>query len=133
MEAVQAAALQSPRAAEELDRGLRRAFWGESRCVSLRHVILEIANECESVDVAALADALDSGRARHRIFEDWELAKGDEVHGSPHVFLPDGTNLENPGVRMHWEGDDGAGGGFPMIDGDDPTVLDDLLRRAAAE
>src|SRR5215207_5572641 len=30
MEAVQAAALQSPRAAEELDRGLRRAFWARA-------------------------------------------------------------------------------------------------------
>ncbi|HEX2141192.1 MAG TPA: hypothetical protein VHK28_02790, partial [Candidatus Limnocylindria bacterium] len=39
MEAVQAAKLQSLAAAEELDRGLRRAFWGESRCISLRHVI----------------------------------------------------------------------------------------------
>ncbi len=51
MEAVQAAKLQSLAAAEELDRGLRRAFWGESRCISLRHVILEVATECDSVDV----------------------------------------------------------------------------------
>ena len=64
MEAVQAAKLQSWAASEELDRGLRRAFWGESRCISLRHVILEVANECDSVDVAALSEALDDGRAR---------------------------------------------------------------------
>jgi predicted DsbA family dithiol-disulfide isomerase len=131
MEAVQAAALQSPRAAEELDRGLRRAFWGESRCISLRHVILEVANECEAVDVAALAGALDSGQARARIFDDWEVAKGDEVAGSPHIFLPDGSGVQNPGVEMHWEGDDGQGGGFPVIDRDDPSVYDDMLRRAA--
>jgi predicted DsbA family dithiol-disulfide isomerase len=131
MEAVQAAVEQSPRAAEELDRGLRRAFWGESRCISLRHVILEVANECESVDVAALADVLDTGRARRRIFDDWEIAKGDEVQGSPHLFLPDGSSVQNPGITMHWEGDDGAGGGFPMVDADDPSVYDELLRRAA--
>lgn len=130
MEAVQAAGLQSPHAAEELDRGLRRAFWGESRCISLRHVILEVANECELVDVAALADALDAGRARSRIFDDWEVAKGDEVAGSPHLFLPDGTSAQNPGVEMHWEGDDGQGGGFPVIDRDDPGAYEDLLRRA---
>jgi predicted DsbA family dithiol-disulfide isomerase len=132
MEAVQAAVEQSPLAAEELDRGLRHAFWGESRCISLRHVILEVANECESVDVAALADALDSGRARRRIFDDWEIAKGDEVQGSPHLFLPDGSSIQNPGIAMHWEGDDGVGGGFPMVDADDPSVYDDLLRRAAS-
>jgi predicted DsbA family dithiol-disulfide isomerase len=132
MEAVQAAAIQSPRAAEQLDRGLRRAFWGESRCISLRHVILEVANECESVDVAALAEALDSGQARRRIFDDWEIAKGDEVAGSPHVFLPDGTSVQNPGVEMRWEGDDGAGGGFPVIDRNDPSVCDELVRRAAS-
>ncbi len=131
MEAVQAAREQSVAAAEELDRGLRRAFWGESRCISLRHVILEVANECESVDVAALAEALDSGRARQRIFDDWEIARGDEVSGSPHLFLPDGHNVPNPGVEMRWEGDDGQGGGFPVIVVDDPTVYDDLLRRAA--
>jgi predicted DsbA family dithiol-disulfide isomerase len=132
MEAVQAAAIQSPRAAEQLDRGLRRAFWGESRCISLRHVILEVANECESVDVAALAEALDSGQARRRIFDDWEIAKGDEVQGSPHVFLPDGSGVQNPGVEMRWEGDDGSGGGFPVIDRDDPGVCAELVRRAAS-
>ena len=75
MEAVQAAALQSPSAAEELDRGLRRAFWGESRCISLRHVILEVANECDGVDVGALAAALDDGRARAPLLDDWAIAR----------------------------------------------------------
>ncbi len=132
MEAVQAAAIQSPLAAEELDRGLRRAFWGESRCISLRHVILEVANACGGVDVAALAAVLDSGRARTRIFDDWEIAKGDEVAGSPHLFLPDGSSVQNPGVEMHWEGDDGQGGGFPVIDRDDPSTYDRIVRAAAS-
>ncbi len=132
MEAVQAAALQSARAAEELDRGLRRAFWGESRCISLRHVILEVANECDAVDVGVLAAALDAGTARHRIFEDWEVAKGSEVRGSPHIFVPDGDGVQNPGVEIHWEGGDGGGGGFPVIDRDDPAAYDELLLRAAA-
>lgn len=43
LEAVQAAKGQGLRASEELDRGLRRAFFGESRCISMRHVILEVA------------------------------------------------------------------------------------------
>ena len=74
MEAVQAAKLQSPAASEELDRGLRRALWGESRCISLRHVILEVASECEAVDVLALAAAFDEGRARRALMDDWSVA-----------------------------------------------------------
>ena len=49
---------------EELDRALRVAFFGQSRCISLRSVILEVAGECESVDVDRLQAALDDGRAR---------------------------------------------------------------------
>ncbi|MGH2445848.1 MAG: DsbA family oxidoreductase [Candidatus Limnocylindria bacterium] len=129
MEAVQAAKLQSLDASEELDRGLRRAFWGESRCVSLRHVILEVANECDAVDAADLTEAIDDGRARRTIFDDWATARGDEVQGSPHLFAPDGTNAENPGLKIGWHGDDA--GGFATIEADDPAVIDDLLQRAA--
>ena len=129
MEAVQAAKEQSLQASEELDRALRAAFFAESRCISLRHVILEVANECESVDVAALADALDDGRFRWRISDDWQAAQRDGVCGSPHLFFSDGSDAHNPGVTFHWEGDHGIG--FPVIDADDPTVYDELLRRAA--
>ena len=127
MEAVQAASLQSAAAAEELDRGLRRAFWGESRCISLRHVILEVANECESVDVAALAAALDDGRARRALMDDWTVARGDEVRGSAHLFAPDGSGEQNPGIGVAWSGD------HPVIERDDPAAIDAFVRRAARE
>jgi predicted DsbA family dithiol-disulfide isomerase len=129
MEAVQAARLQSAAASEELDRGLRRAFWGESRCISLRHVILEVANECDSVDVAALAAALDDGRARRALFDDWSIARGSEVRGSAHLFAPDGTNAQNPGITIGWIGEGDAGAA--VIEDDDPNAIDDLVRRAA--
>jgi predicted DsbA family dithiol-disulfide isomerase len=125
MEAVQAAKLQSLAAAEELDRGLRRAFWGESRCISLRHVILEVANDCEALDLGALAEALDDGRARRALTDDWATARGDEVRGSVHLFAPDGTNAQNPGIQIGWDGE------TPTIEADDPSALDDLVRRAA--
>jgi predicted DsbA family dithiol-disulfide isomerase len=125
MEAVQAARLQSPAAAEDLDRGLRRAFWGESRCISLRHVILEVANEAGSVDVAALATALDDGRARRALMDDWAVARGDEVRGSAHLFTPDGTGEQNPGITIAWSGD------HPEIERDDPGAIDSFVRRAA--
>lgn len=130
MEAVQAAKEQGLRASEELDRGLRRAFWAESRCVSLRHVILEVAAECESVDLEQLADAIDSGRARSRIADDWETAKGDEVRGSPHLFAPDGWNAQNPGLRMTWRQEE-DGSWVPTIHRDRVEVYDEILRRAA--
>jgi predicted DsbA family dithiol-disulfide isomerase len=130
MEAVQAAKLQSPGASEELDRGLRHAFWSESRCISLRHVILEVASECESVDLTALTDALDDGRARGALFDDWATARGDEVRGSAHLFAPDGSNAQNPGITIGWREDD-AGGGRAVIEADDRGAIDDLVRRAA--
>jgi predicted DsbA family dithiol-disulfide isomerase len=129
MEAVQAAKEQSGTASEELDRALRVAFFAESRCISLRHVILEVAADCDRVDVAALAEALDSGRARPRVVADWQGAGRAGVRGSPHLFLADGTDAHNPGVTFHWEDDEGAG--FPVIDADDPAVYEELLRRAA--
>jgi predicted DsbA family dithiol-disulfide isomerase len=131
MEAVQAAKEQGLAASEQLDRGLRRAFWGESRCVSLRHVILEVAAECDGLDLEALADAFDSGRARHLLFEQYEVAQSVAVDGSPHLFLADGTSVQNPGIEATWEqGTDGFW--RPTIVADDPSVYDDLLRRAAA-
>lgn len=130
MEAVQAAKLQSLRASEELDRGLRRALYGESRCISLRHVILEVASETDAVDVTRLAEALDDGRARAALMADWAEARTDAVRGSAHVFAPDGTNDENPGIGIGWE-DDGSPAGRYWIERDDPGAIDDLVRRAA--
>jgi predicted DsbA family dithiol-disulfide isomerase len=126
MEAVQAAKLQSLQASEELDRGLRRALWGESRCISLRHVILEVANETDgAIDVGALAAALDDGRARRALFDDWAVARGEEVRGSAHLFAPDGTNAQNPGIAISWDGD------AATIVEDDPSAIDALLVRVA--
>jgi predicted DsbA family dithiol-disulfide isomerase len=112
MEAVQAAKDQSLEASEEL-----------------RHVVLEVANETGAVDVAALARALDEGRARRRIADDWAEARREGVRGSPHLYFPDGSDAHNPGVTFHWEGPHGIG--FPVVDADDPGVFDALVRRAA--
>jgi len=130
MEAVQAAKIQSLEAAEALDRGLRRALYGESRCISMRHVIIEVANETSAVDVSELAAALDEGRARRALVDDWKAAQGDEVRGSAHVFAPDGSNDQNPGIEIGWE-DDGSPFGRYWIERDDPDAIDDLVRRAA--
>ena len=131
MEAVEAAKEQGLRASEELDRALRQAFFGRSECISLRHVIRDIAGECTNVDADKLLDALDDGRARPALFAHARLATTAQVKGSPHVFLPDGTEAHNPGIEMHWEGEHGKG--FPVIDSFRPETYEELLRRAAAE
>jgi predicted DsbA family dithiol-disulfide isomerase len=130
LEAVEAAKEQGLRASEQLDRALRLAFFGSGRCISMRTVILEIAEECDRVDADKLAAALDDGRARSAVMDQKELAECSQVRGSPHFFSPDGTNAHNPGVEHHLVGE---GDGFPVIDSFDPSVYDDMLRRAADE
>jgi predicted DsbA family dithiol-disulfide isomerase len=133
LEAVQAAkTVCSLGASERLDRALRVAFFGQSRCISMRHVILDVARSTLGGDEAeTLREALDSGVARSAVLDQCETARtSDEVKGSPHVFLPDGTNAHNPGIRMHWVGEHGVG--FPVVDEDNPDVYKSLLEAAAA-
>lgn len=127
-EAVHAARAQSPAAAEELDMALRLAFWRDSRCISMRHEILAVADECPGVDTDQLRQMIDTGAARAPMMQSY-LAHCEDVQGSPHFFLADGTNTHNPGITMHQEGSPGAG--FLVVDSDDPSVYDDLVRKAA--
>jgi hypothetical protein len=52
------------------------------------------------------------------------------VRGSAHLFVEDGTNDENPGIGVGWE-DDGSPAGRYWIERDDPSAIEDLVRRAA--
>jgi predicted DsbA family dithiol-disulfide isomerase len=126
MEAVQAAKEQSLEAGEQLDRALRTALFAESRCISLRPVIVEVARRCPAVDPAALATVLDSGTARRVVMDDFERASADDVKGSPHVFLPDGTGMHNPGIDFEWHDS------VLRITGDEPGVYEELLLRATS-
>lgn len=128
-EAVHAAKEQSPTAAEQLDMALRLAFWRDSRCISMLHEILEVADGCDAVDVDRLKAALDDGRARGQMMRTYRSGHED-VQGSPHFFLSDGSDVHNPGIEMHQVGEPGAG--FLVVDSDDPSVYDDLVQRAAA-
>lgn len=128
LEAVQAAKDQGLEASEALDRALRRAFFAESRCISMRHVLLEVAEKCDGVDADELAEALDSGRHRRSIMDQLAVAASDKVAGSPHFFLADGSDVHNPGIEMPWER--GPDTGFPVVTAD-PAVYYDLVRRAA--
>lgn len=127
-EAVHAAKSQSLAAAEELDMALRLAFFRDSRTISMLHEILDIAADCATVDVDALGVALDDGRARGAMMADYRENR-DNVTGSPHFFLSNGTDVHNPGIALHWEGK--AGAGFPVVDQDDRSAIDELVERAA--
>ncbi|HVL64448.1 MAG TPA: DsbA family protein [Actinomycetota bacterium] len=129
LEAVEAAKEQGFEASFRLDLALRRAFFRDSRCVSMRHVIADVADSCDGVDVAALEAALDSGRARGALAEHLQHSRGGEVKGSPHLFLPDGSDVHNPGIELRWVGEKGRR--FPVIDADRPEVYDEIVRRAA--
>jgi predicted DsbA family dithiol-disulfide isomerase len=132
MEAVQAAkSVLGLEPSERLDRALRVALFGQSRCISMRHVVLEVAEESLGADHAgALREALDSGVGRSTVLDHCETARtSEQVKGSPHLFLPDGSDYHNPGVTMHWEGEHGRG--FPVVDRDDPAVYKTILQAAA--
>ncbi len=129
LEAVQAAKDQGLAASERLDRGLRLAFFAQSRCISMRHVILDVAGEC-GLDVDALREALDDGRARRAVLEQHRTAEDSDVKGSPHLFLPDGSDVHNPGIDLRWEGE--GLDATPVIEKDYPAVFDEIVERAAA-
>ncbi|MEU2243580.1 MULTISPECIES: DsbA family protein [unclassified Streptomyces] len=131
LEAVLAAKEQSLHASEQLDLGLRRAFWAESRTISHRKVILDVAKDTGAVDVEALAEALDDGRARRTLSDHAAVSRTDRVNCSPHLFLSDGSDYANPGIDVGWEG--GYGIGWPVINSDDAKVYEDILLRAATE
>jgi predicted DsbA family dithiol-disulfide isomerase len=128
-EAVHAARRQSPQASERLDRALRRAFWGASRSIGHHHVILDVAATVPGLDVDELAEALVTGSARADVFADHETSSTDVVALSPHLFLPDGSNVTNPGIAVHWQGSWARG--FPVIDHDDPSVYEAMLIAAS--
>lgn len=129
-EAVHAAREQGVRASEILDRALRRAFWAESRSIGHHGVILDIARHA-GLDTDDLAAALADGRVRSRVFEDYAAAGSDAVTMSPQLFLPDGTTLANPGIKVHWQGEWGRG--FPVVDADDPGVYERILLAAVPD
>ena len=129
LEAVEAAKEQGLKASETLDRALRVALFAQSRTISMRHEILEIAADCEGLDADALKEALIDGRARPVAEKHLELSRSDRIEGSPHLFLPDGTDIHNPGIEHHWEGE--VGEGFPSVDEDRPDIYEGILRRAA--
>ncbi|MFD7629570.1 DsbA family protein [Streptomyces sp. NPDC059851] len=129
MEAVQAAkdpAVGGLRGSDELDRALRKAFYVDSKCISIHSVILDLAEECEHVDADALAAALARGSGRAEVYEQWRTAQGPGIQGSPHLFAADGYASHNPGATFTWTRSPYEGG-FPRLDAYSTDWADELL------
>ncbi|MCT2592302.1 DsbA family protein [Streptomyces sp. N2-109] len=129
LEAVQAAKAPTVgglRGSDELDAALRRAFYAESRCISIIPVILEIARECAHVDAEELAKALERGAGRPEVYAQWRVAQGPEIQGSPHLFASGGYTRHNPGASFEWTRDPNRGG-LPRLDGYDDGWTRELL------
>jgi predicted DsbA family dithiol-disulfide isomerase len=102
-EAVKCAEQQGTEAADDLDWAIRQAFFAESRCISMRHVLFELAEEV-GLEMGSFAAAFDSGIAKRRVLAEaqtgWETLK---VEGSPTFVLPSGEQISYfalPKVKM---------------------------------
>ena len=89
-EAIACAERQGWEFAAALDWAIRLAFFAESRCISMRHVLLALA-ESVGLDMPRFTADFDGGVAKRRVLEDaqsgWERL---EVEGSPTLVLPSG-------------------------------------------
>jgi len=130
MEAVQAAkdpAIGGLVGSDELDAALRRAFYADGRCISIHHVILDVAAQCKHVDADQLAIALAQGSSRALVYRQWEIAKDPRVQGSPQMFATNSWTAHNPGVTYHWTAKPPVG--FPRLENYNPSWTDQLLDR----
>jgi predicted DsbA family dithiol-disulfide isomerase len=97
-EAVKCAERQSLILADELDWALRVAFFAESRCICMRHVLFEIAQQV-GVDMERFADDFDRGVTKYQVLQEaqegWERL---HVDGSPTFVLPSGKQISNVGL-----------------------------------
>lgn len=96
-EAVKCAERQGWRQAHELDWRIREAFFGDSRCVSMRHVLLDLAQGVPGLDHARFVDDFDAGAGKRLVLDEsregWETL---DLEVSPTFVLPDGTRHANP-------------------------------------
>ena len=97
-EAVKCAERQGWEAADDLAWAIRVAFFAESRCISMRHVLFKLA-EAVGLEMDRFAADFDGGVAKHRVIEEaregWERLK---LPGSPTFVLPSGKRYAAPGL-----------------------------------
>jgi predicted DsbA family dithiol-disulfide isomerase len=102
-EALRCAQLQGDGLAWEFNWRVRRAFFKENRCISMRHVLAELADD-SGLDVERFCRDWDSGAERRNVIAESERGwKQLKVPGSPTFVLPSGRQVHNPGaIRVTW-------------------------------
>ena len=97
-EAVKCAERQSLALADELDWAIRVAFFAQSCCISLRHVLLELAQQV-GLNMERFADDFDRGVTKYQVLQEaqegWERL---HVEGSPTFVLPSGKQISDVGL-----------------------------------
>jgi predicted DsbA family dithiol-disulfide isomerase len=92
-EAIKCAERQGQELTAELDWAIRVAFFAESRCISMRHVLFDLAEKA-GLDMQRFAADFDSGITKSLVLQEaqagWEKLK---VEGSPTFVLPSGQQL----------------------------------------
>ena len=125
MEAVKVAdAVGGSAAADRYDAAARRAFFLDKRDLSLRSTLIELAGET-GLDRERFRAELDGGGQRRAVIADWHDGRERGVQGSPHVLLPDGSDVFNPGI-----GSVDFSRGIPIIKEVDQSIIEQLARAA---
>ena len=97
-EAVKCAERQGMDLADELDWAIRRAFFADSRCISMRHVLFELAEQA-GLDMDRFSEDFDNGVTKRLVLEEardgWERLR---VNGSPTFVLPSGKQYSGLGL-----------------------------------
>lgn len=97
-EAVKCAERQDMCLADDLAWAIRVAFLADGRCISMRHVLLDLARSV-GVDGDRFEADFDAGVAKGAVIaearEGWERLK---VPGSPTFVLPTGQQIASPGL-----------------------------------
>jgi predicted DsbA family dithiol-disulfide isomerase len=122
-EAVTCAASQGDDLVWEYQWRVRQAFFRDSACISLRHVLLDLAQDC-GLDVQRFQADYDSGRFRRQVMDDaetgWKVLK---VRGSPTFVLPNGDVCAYPGLpEITW----GKGHAIERVEPPETDPLDTL-------
>jgi predicted DsbA family dithiol-disulfide isomerase len=92
-EAVKCAERQGLNHADDLAWAIRTAFFADSRCISMRYVLIDLARAA-GLDQDRLTTDFDSGQTKPLVIEEarngWEKLK---VPGSPTFVLPSGEQI----------------------------------------
>ncbi|MGD9710987.1 MAG: DsbA family protein [Thermomicrobiales bacterium] len=115
-EAVKCAELQSGALADELAWVIRVGFFAHSRCISMRHVLLDLASGT-GLNMERFTADFDSGVGKQQVIDEARLGWEEiQVPGSPTWVMPDGTLVSDFGLaQIELDEDDRPSGSTPGL------------------